>query len=823
MVRIRFLLIGALCVLLSPLALQAQQFTITNQQLVSSVRASLYQYDYTYQITAENTGPDVATVACVVTSTTSQTIIESGNLSFGDMPSGSTATSTTTLVLRQDRRYPFSWSNLQWQWSSAALIVGSPVIYPVSVFVGDTTLVTVTSQITSGPTGPPLAAGGATLLQVDQNNQVIATLGTMNDAGAYGDEIAGDQIYTVQFTTSPTATGQMRLRVSAQFQGMPVATFSGIATLPIGPQPPTAQTIGPDGGTFNFPHGLVLEVPAGAVSAPAILHIEDVPADQANAILATGNGGSPSKRFLGGFTTPDNIQFAVPVMATFPVLPLQFQEIPVAADIDLVGQGYSLTTNPVTFHGTYSTADIEIRQSDPPAVVGAMPNLSANGCLPGESADSCSNRKINCTQSCLLNADPSQNCSSFADPLEPACCEVSYYSECAGGCSCCKDNVVRSIVKSNSTESSGTTYDCSINSEQIQTTFPDCPGSPSYVDNVTELSDGCPKDLNVTVTINPPTPTVYSCAPPITVTGSITGTSASTGKTIPFLASVLDWTSTGELVLAPMTPAGVSGSTVNLHAIQSGNLGTLTATLGTSEFTTTVPVQINKATATVTPTQQTLLGPQGQFTPVASIDHNVCSPCLMNWSSDNSSVATVDPNSGLVTAVNGGTATISGVLNDKTSLTTSDCQENYAVSLPVTVCSMTGTWQGEFSGETISCAVQTSEGCATWGQPIPISGPVTVASTQNGTSVSAVISLSADPVEGTFTGTNINGNVSVEGMLPCHVPCPTSADPSAMCPAECPAGLSGTLSSDCSTFSGSLYDDRPRTVTGTISLQRTAP
>ena len=428
MIRIRSLFFGALCFLPGSVGLHAQQFTITSQQLVSSVRVSLYQFDYTYQITAENTGPDAAAVACAVTSTTPQTIIGSGSLTFGDMPSGSPTTSTTTLVLRQDRRYPFSWSNLQWQWSSTALLVGPPVIYPVSLFVGDTTLVTVTSQITSGPTGPPLLTGGATLLQVDQNNKVIATLGTMNDAGTNGDASPGDQTFTVQFNTSPTTAGQMLLRVAAQFQGMPTATLSAVATLPIGQQPATAQTIGPDGGTFNFPHGVILEVPSGAVSAPTILHLADVPPDQANAILATGNGGSHRKRFLGGFTTPDNIHFSAPVMATFPVLPLQSKEIPLAADIDLAGEEYTLTPNQLTFHGNYGTADIELLQSDPPSAIGATPN-APDGCLAGEPLDQCIDRRTNCL-SCFLNADPNENCSSFAAPLEPTCCQVSYHDQC---------------------------------------------------------------------------------------------------------------------------------------------------------------------------------------------------------------------------------------------------------------------------------------------------------------------------------------------------------------------------------------------------------
>jgi len=136
----------------------------------------------------------------------------------------------------------------------------------------------------------------------------------------------------------------------------------------------------------------------------------------------------------------------------------------------------------------------------------------------------------------------------------------------------------------------------------------------------------------------------------------------------------------------------------------------------------------------------------------------------------------------------------------------------------VSVCGLIGTYQGEYSGETIACAEQGPGGCVKWGPPIPISGSATLVSTQKGTGVSAVIGISADPMDATFTGTNTKGRVSVKGSLLCHVPCSTG-----LCPAECPAGLSGTLSSDCSAFSGSFYDDRPRKAKGTFSLDLITP
>jgi hypothetical protein len=112
------------------------------------------------------------------------------------------------------------------------------------------------------------------------------------------------------------------------------------------------------------------------------------------------------------------------------------------------------------------------------------------------------------------------------------------------------------------------------------------------------------------------------------------------------------------------------------------------------------------------------------------------------------------------------------------------------------LCSLNGTWQGQYSGTTITHK----------GKPKGVSGPVTAVFAQDGTSVSGVV------YGVSVSGTNDDGTVTVGAEVPCRKG--TS---------ECPAGLTGTLSPDCSTLSGSFYVDRPRTIEGQFSLQFTAP
>jgi len=160
---------------------------------------------------------------------------------------------------------------------------------------------------------------------------------------------------------------------------------------------------------------------------------------------------------------------------------------------------------------------------------------------------------------------------------------------------------------------------------------------------------------------------------------------------------------------------------------------------------------------------------------------------VVNWYSANLSVVDI--------AANGNVCIPTGVRPGITNVS-ANCDGLLAWT-EVSVCSLSGTWQGQYSGLTTGKD----------GQPKELSGAVTASFTQVGTSVSAVI------MGVNVTGTNKNGTVT---LGPVQVPCNQGTS-------TCPAGASGTLSSDCSTLSGSFYVDRPRTITGTFSIHFTAP
>ncbi len=96
-----------------------------NYQLISSKRVGRTYYEYTYQITMINNGPDVKNVIATVTSTSPNTTIIDGNVNVGSIASGDTIISTDTFTIKQNRKYSFDLASLVWnlQYEIAAQII----------------------------------------------------------------------------------------------------------------------------------------------------------------------------------------------------------------------------------------------------------------------------------------------------------------------------------------------------------------------------------------------------------------------------------------------------------------------------------------------------------------------------------------------------------------------------------------------------------------------------------------------------------------------------------------------------------------------------
>ena len=126
--------------------------------------------------------------------------------------------------------------------SSSPPTVGAPSVRPSSILVNQTTLITVTSQITTSPSNPVVSAR---LLRLDARGNVVASLGSMYDDGTHGDAIAGNGVFTMQGYDREPAPVVIRLQVVATFLNNPAPVYSGITEVAVVSNRPPVANAGP--------------------------------------------------------------------------------------------------------------------------------------------------------------------------------------------------------------------------------------------------------------------------------------------------------------------------------------------------------------------------------------------------------------------------------------------------------------------------------------------------------------------------------------------------------------------------------------------------
>ena len=132
--------------------------TIQNVQFVSQLRIDRFVIEATYRADVRSSGGAFTAVSATVTSGNPATAIIDGVLSFPDLPSGGTVTSTDTFVIRHDLRTPFQNSFLQFTVRATPVVINRA---PTANAGPDQTLalgssVTLNGSASSDPDGNPL-------------------------------------------------------------------------------------------------------------------------------------------------------------------------------------------------------------------------------------------------------------------------------------------------------------------------------------------------------------------------------------------------------------------------------------------------------------------------------------------------------------------------------------------------------------------------------------------------------------------------------------------------------------------------------------------
>lgn len=112
---------------------------------------------------------------------------------------------------------------------SATGTIGATAINPSSIALNTATAVLVTANITD----PSLISSSVNLQRLNAAGTTFSLVGSLYDDGTHGDAVAGDHIFSAQFTFNEPAPFPVTLRVSAAFSGSLTRSFSNLLTLTV--------------------------------------------------------------------------------------------------------------------------------------------------------------------------------------------------------------------------------------------------------------------------------------------------------------------------------------------------------------------------------------------------------------------------------------------------------------------------------------------------------------------------------------------------------------------------------------------------------------
>lgn len=258
-----------------------------------------------------------------------------------------------------------------------------------------------------------------------------------------------------------------------------------------------SHTITTTGGSFEFSNGIVLDIPAGAVDSDITLTVTDLASDVADSVLSFHTRAVTGKRYIGGFSVSQDVEFNVPITASFLVSGLQPYEYPVQIEIVREEDKYWIEPTALDYQPDTGELSMEVRHfSD----VGA----AAMQGLDGETLD------IICTDPDLFN---NEICEAL-DTLQPAACFLKPEDR-PPGTDCCREGLISVRSQALDFLQSRSSEICEMLSSLVEVTYHECElpdGSvPTEVNDLCEMSVNCPQDefLGAEVSIDASTPACF--------------------------------------------------------------------------------------------------------------------------------------------------------------------------------------------------------------------------------------------------------------------------------------------------------------------------
>ena len=305
-------------------------------------------------------------------------------------------------------------------------------------------------------------------------------------------------------------------------------------------------TLTPAGGVFEFPNGVTLAVPPGAVAADTDIRIGDVACEQVDALFAATTLNSHSNRCIGGFVAePTGLVLDLPIAVSVPVQPVTAGEIALWLQSIPGRQDYTLVETALTYRGDLGTIETTAQELAIYATAGAVNN----------------------------NQPPLRRGGTGL----PACCDLT---PTPAGC-CCQSFSVTSVAG----DAFNSDCDCQLVGNNITIQFPSCPGAPVFVDNESHSSENCPSDLSASLSA---TDLIQWSCETRNVGVTLSGTNAD-GETCD-MSIPLSWSVANQGVASvSQSPTGISASILGLA---QGNTTLNAASTVGSQFSVSTPLSV---------------------------------------------------------------------------------------------------------------------------------------------------------------------------------------------------------------------------------------
>ena len=206
--------IALCCAVLGRGVCHAQGFDFGNYRVLSNAPLAGSNFEYVLKVTLTNRAADALGVSAQVFSAATNTTIVSGLASFGDVPSGQSATCTNTFIVRQHSAGLFDPAPLQWFVSVQSMPLSVFIQIPSGTLLTNGTHVWISgrvgpavSGVTVGRTNVPLAGTNfSALVPLEEGRNIITAVATNSFGGSGAANVTVNRDTTAPFLSIEAPT-----------------------------------------------------------------------------------------------------------------------------------------------------------------------------------------------------------------------------------------------------------------------------------------------------------------------------------------------------------------------------------------------------------------------------------------------------------------------------------------------------------------------------------------------------------------------------------------------------------------------------------------